>query len=76
MIQKIQLLSTLKKINKRLIDVFNFILLSVVYFFGVSLSFLCWKISRIGKNRTKNRADPYWEDFEEVGEKDNYEKMY
>lgn len=43
----------------------------IVYWLGVSLSFLLWKLSTL---RKKKRKDSYWSEYEEVEE--NYESEY
>lgn len=67
-----KIISQLKKLNKLLTAVFNFILVFFVYWIGVSLSFLFLKVSEVRKKEVE--AKTYWVDYEK--ESSDYRRQY
>lgn len=63
------MLAKIKKLNSILMRILNFFFCLSAYGFGVSLSFILWKMSR-----KKKKADSYWITPEE--EEENYERQF
>lgn len=53
----------LKKVNKALMTVSNFIITLIIYVIGGSLSFMAFKVSSIGRKEIKEES--YWIKYEE-----------
>lgn len=66
----------LKRINKALTTGFNFLLVFLIYWVGVSFSFLFLKASEIRekKRRVEGELKTYWIDYERDSE--DYHRQY
>lgn len=64
--------SYLERLNKTLTTGFNFILVFIVYWLGVSLSFLFFKATKIRKRLVETKT--YWIDYRR--ESEDYRRQY
>ncbi|MEM2121953.1 MAG: hypothetical protein QXU20_04840 [Candidatus Woesearchaeota archaeon] len=55
----------IKKLKEITINAFNFIILLIVYFTGVFLSYLIWQLYSKFKNSNKNNKT-YWQKPEQI----------